>query len=406
MSKYMKRKGENMTYQKAYEICLQKLEIHMEHMKERTYDLFGCTDGDYYAHENDAYIDEFIGSWVASFVTGMAPIAYQTHGDDKYLQWADTFAEQYRRKVFETPQLTMHDLGFLYLPYSVALYKLTGDKKHRETALKAADELAKRFNIHCHFIEAWDEMTKEKKELRGIVDSMMNLPLLLWAWKETEHTFYRDVAVACLETIKDNYLREDGSVCHAFLYDEQTGKVKCEANTCGYANGSHWARGTSWFVYGMAIAYSYTKDVRYLKAAEKAAKKFIECLTEEDSIPVWDFRLPKELPAKNYHPNPRIITWWDESLSENKKYNRDTSAAAIMVCAFQLLYEQTKDDFYQRHSQRILQSLCECYVDTNEKIPGMLKCGNGQMAYVTYGDYYLVQALAYELHQIHTCWYV
>ena len=391
------------TYQEAYEICLKKLSIHMEHMKGRAFDLTGCTDGDYYAHKNGAFIDESYWSWTASMITGMGAIAYRTHGEKKYLEWADAFAEQYRRKVFDTPLLTMHDLGFLYLPYSVALYKLTEEQKHRETALKAADELAKRFNLQCGFIEAWDEMSKKKKELRGIVDSMMNLPLLMWAWKETGHTFYRDVAVACLETIKENYLREDGSVCHAFFFDADTGKVRAEANSCGYANGSHWARGTGWFVYGMAIAYEYTQEKRYLEAAEKAAKKFVECLTEEDGIPVWDFRLPEELPARACR-NTKIDPKWDETLPENKKYNRDASAAAIMICAMQLLYQQTGNEFYQYHYQKMLQTLCDSYVDTDEQIPGMLQRVNGQMVYATYGDYYLLQALACEVYRIDTCW--
>lgn len=33
-------------------------------------------------------------------------------------------------------------------------------------------------------------------------------------------------------------------------------------------------------------------------------------------------------------------------MPENKKFNRDASAAAIMVCAFQLLYKQTGDYFF------------------------------------------------------------
>lgn len=375
----------------------------MDQMNERAFDLIACADGDYYAHENGAFIDECYWSWTASLITGMAPIAYLTQKEEKYLEWADTFAEQYRKKVFDTPLLNMHDLGFLYLPYSVALYKITGEKKHRETALKAADELAKRFHISCHFMEAWDEMTREKKELRGIIDSMMNLPLLMWAWKETRHTFYRDVAVTCLETIKNNYLRADGSVCHAFFFDEETGTVKAEANSCGYANGSHWARGSGWFVYGMAIAYEFTGDLSYLNAAEKAAKKFIECLTEEDFIPVWDFRLPADLPALGCR-NKKYTFQWDATCSENKKYNRDSSAAAIMVCAFQLLYKQTGEVFYFNNYQKMLQSLCERYLDINEQIPGMLKCSNGQMVYTTYGDYYFLQALAYEEYRIEICW--
>ena len=48
---------------------------------------------------------------------------------------------------------TMHDLGFLYSLYSVALYKLTGDPHQRALGLKAANVFAGRFipeSGSCH----------------------------------------------------------------------------------------------------------------------------------------------------------------------------------------------------------------------------------------------------------------
>jgi len=38
--------------------------------------------------------------------------------------------------------------------YSVALYKLTGDRQHRETGLAAAQALYQRFNAKAGFIRA------------------------------------------------------------------------------------------------------------------------------------------------------------------------------------------------------------------------------------------------------------
>ena len=392
-----------MNFSEAYDICLKKAHIHIEKMRGEVCELNACTDGDYYAHPMGLPLGSF-WSWTPSFVTGLAPIAYMTHHVGEFLIWANSFATKYRSKVFDTPLKSMHDLGFIYLPYSVALWKLTGDGCHRETAVKAADELVKRFSINGRYIEAWSEMDKPQKSCRAIVDTMMNIPLLLWAWKETGHTFYHDVACACIDTVLKNYLREDGSVCHAFIFDDETGEIKEEANTCGFSNGSHWARGTGWFVYGMAIAYEYTGDKRYLDAAEKAGHKFVDCLTEEDKIPVWDFRLPKEKPAHSFRPAGED-PFWDESKEENKKLNRDSSAAAVMVCAFQLLYRQTKDAFYKSSYTELLQTLCDSYLDTDKNLPGMLKCTNGRMEYSTYGDYYFMQALAYELYRIDICWY-
>lgn len=391
-----------LTYKEAYELCLKKLKVHMEHMKDRAYELRGCCDGNYYDHKNGAEVENY-WCWMASFTTGMGPIAYQTHKRKDCLAWAESFAYQYHDKVFETPGNAMHDLGFLYLPYSVAMYQVTGDRKHKLSALKAADDLAKRFHFKGHFIEAWDEMTKEDRECRGIVDTMMNLPLLLWAWKETSNAFYYEIAIRVLRMAARVFLREDGSVCHAFFFDNETGQVKAEANSCGYANGSHWARGTGWFVYGMAIAYSYTKEQCFLDAAEKAGRKFVECLTEEDGIPVWDFRLPEEFPA-TANLGDGILPDWDIADPANKVYNRDSSAAAIMTCAFQLLYRLTEDAYFDEHAHRMLGTLCEKYVNPDEATAGILTHVEGNMEYDSYADYYFMQALASEVYKIRTCW--
>lgn len=393
---------QKFTLNEAYELCLKKLDVHKKNMNDRAFEVKACPDGNYYDYEAGSDL-QYTWNWMTSFTTAMGAFAYQTHKDEDSFAWTESFYEQYRAKVFDTPMNVMHDLGFLYLCYSVQIYRMTGDKKHRANALKAADELAKRFNFRGHFIEAWDEMTREKKECRGIVDSMMNVPLLLWAWKETGHTYYKEIAIAVLDTTRENYLREDGSVCHAFFYDDLTGKIKEEVNSCGYANGSHWARGTGWFVYGMAIAYSYTGETRFLEASVKAAKKYVECLTEADSIPVWDFRLPQTLPAtacRSFSNEPM----WDEEDPANKIYNRDTSAAAIMACAFQLLYKLTKGEYFKENAQKFLKDLCEGYVNPDPQVAGILTASNGCMTYTSFGDYYFMQALASELYDITTCW--
>ena len=91
----------------------------------------------------------------------------------------------------------MHDLGFIYSPYAVMLYKITDDEKYKNIGIAAADALIKRFIPNGGYIRAWGRMddvipdyvdaqlAKDHffTESRGlsIIDTMMNLPLLFWA---------------------------------------------------------------------------------------------------------------------------------------------------------------------------------------------------------------------------------
>ncbi len=45
-----------------------------------------------------------------------------------------------------------------------------------------------------------------------IIDCMMNLPLLYWAWKETEDPRFRHIAVNHADMAQTCFVRPDGSV--------------------------------------------------------------------------------------------------------------------------------------------------------------------------------------------------
>ena len=186
------------------------------------------------------------------------------------------------------------------------------------------------------------------------------------------------------------------------MLDTQGEKAGYERNSCGYANGSHWARGTAWMVYGLVAAYRYTQDEEYLDLAEKIGNKFIDCLTEEDSIPVWDFKLPKDKPAKCCGKSEECE--WDESLSANKKYNRDTSAAAIMSCAFMAFDSMRENRRFAEAADKMMSTLTENYLNCDTTVPGMLKCSNGRNHYTIYGDYYYFAALAMKVYGCKGCW--
>ncbi len=396
-----------MTLEEAYQICVLKAQLHFKKLNGPLFvEPSETYSGDYYCfYPFQERFADFRGAWVTSMITGMAPLIYQTMGDRSLLQWSERFLGEYYDKVYRPFTSTIHDLGFLYLPYSVYWYQLTGNTKHRDIALKAADELVKRFNVRGHFIEAWDEMNKETRECRMIVDTTMNLALLYWAWKETGNYFYREVADAHLETAVKVLVREDASVAHGWFFDSETGRPLREVNSCGFDVGSHWSRGTAWLVYGLTIAYSYTKSEKYWNVAQRVTEKYLECLLDDTLVPLWDFRLPAELPAracinvaKNYVPS------WDERLPENRKYNVDSSAAAIMACAFQLMYKLKLDESYRKYADKILLELANRFFNTDVKQTAMLTRCYGKDCSSLYGDYFFMLGLAMRLYSIKTCW--
>ena len=133
-----------MDYKKQLDRVIRRIDENMEKIK--TAHLRGSDKDGIYTNSERSF---FAGDqWTFSFHTGMVFFAYMHTGDLKYLKYLNTFKETYEDKVYRYADTTMHDLGFLYSLYSVAEYKLTGDLRAKETALKAADELGKRFNIN------------------------------------------------------------------------------------------------------------------------------------------------------------------------------------------------------------------------------------------------------------------
>lgn len=386
---------------KYYDV-LCKFNLHMRAMHDcLPFENRACKDGHYYAWEPgcDLY---FKDNWMTSFITGLAPVYYQNTPNSEYLKWANGFRKYYHNKMFETPMESMHDIGFLYSPYSVAMYKLTGDKSHREDALKAADELTKRFDIKGGYIDAWGRMDDDTRVGRAIIDCMMNLALLLWAWKETKHTYYRDIALSHAEVTRRYFIRDDYSVAHSYDFDRKTGECVREHNDCGYSNGSWWARGTAWAVYGYSILADYTDSDEYRELAENIAKAYISQLPKDSCVPVWDFRLPKEKPAKKCGKDPAE---WDETKAENCEFNVDTSAAAIMACGLICLYEQTDEKWMIEFVLKTMKELSsDKYMDFRPEVEGILSHQNGQMTYTTFGDYFYVEALSKILFNSKNCW--
>lgn len=363
-------------YEAAFHNSLQKVQNTMREMPNPPAEYGACEDG-YYFRRPPYLPFEHIGTWMTSFYTGEALLAYHRTGEREYLDWVKSYLGAYGSKLYDTPEDTMHDLGFLYVLYAVGYYKETRDKTFRSLAVRAADELAKRMNLDYGMIRAWGRCDCLNHHSAGlaIIDCMMNLPLLFWASEETGNPFYNQIAVRHADATLENFIRPDGSVCHGYQYKEAAGVPVGEVNHCGYQTGSFWARGLTWAVYGFALAYRYTGRERYLDTSRKLAFRFIKetARDSDDPVPPWDFRLP-----------------------DGQEKKRDSSAAAIAACAFHELSQYDggrNSELYQAGARLLHRLMSDQYQNRDPESCGILLHSNGREHTTSFGDYFYMEAL-------------
>ncbi|WP_099467257.1 glycoside hydrolase family 88 protein [Konateibacter massiliensis] len=268
-----------------------------------------------------------------------------------------------------------HDLGFLWLPSAVANYRLTGDEQSRCRGLIAASLLASRFNIEGKFIRAWNAPASSSL----IIDCLMNLPLLYWASEEEGDPRFAMIAKQHTRTAMNYLLRQDGSCNHIAEMDENTGEFLDNPKGQGFEKGSSWSRGQAWSIYGMTLAYRYTKETAYLDAAKKAAHYFISNAALTGYVSLLDFRAPKE---------PLYY---------------DTTATACAACGLLELsayVSEHEKDLYVQSAYRMLQGMSEGFVDFDIETDGILQKGSARYdresdreVPIIYGDYYFVELL-------------
>ncbi len=361
----------------ALDVCLEKIRANIERLAAEPKSGAFAANGNYFAFDEGFFE---ISNWTSSFFTGMAALAYEKTRDEFFLLQCRRLAPHYRDKVFIHGMETMHDIGFLYSLYSVALYRLTGDAADRTVGLRAADELTKRFVARGGYIRAWGRMDETDTDYAGlaIIDCLMNLPLLFWATAETGLLRYREIAVRHAETVLANFIQPDDAVFHSYRFDAETGKPAQPDNYCGRTVHSDWARGTTWAIYGFVLLFGHTGARRYLDCSRRLAAKFIRNLDSE-VVPVWDFKLPA-----------------------GEKMLRDSSAAAIAASAFLELARHLPDDAeLPAAAQRLLDRLSsEDYLNADAACPGVLRhgevgdgVGRARSCYTSWGDYFFMEAL-------------
>ncbi len=315
--------------------------------------------------------------WCSGFFPGELWYMYEYTKDDFWKQKAEAFTAPIER---EKTNGGTHDMGFkVYCCFGNG-YRLTGNTQYKDIMLEAARTLTTRYKEKVGCLRSWDH-NKDKWQCPVIIDNMMNLELLFWAFKESGDSLFYNIAVNHANTTMKNHFREDYSSYHVIDYDTITGQVLKKNTHQGYAHESAWARGQAWGVYGYTMCYRETKKPEYLEQAKHIANYIFSNPTlPADLIPYWDYNAPQI-------PNEA----------------RDVSAATVTACALYELgmYDTANAKQYKAWADKILENLTAHYRAALNADRGFLLLhstgsapSNSEVDVpIIYADYYFLEAL-------------
>lgn len=329
-------------------------------------------------------------TWTTGFWTGQIWLAYEYCKDEKLKQAGEIQMASFLKRMNEKVDVDHHDMGFLYSPSCVAGYKLTKSPIGKDAAIKAADQLLTRYRPVGEFLQAWGPLNTAENN-RFIIDCLLNVPLLFWATEMTNDDKYALVAQKHIKTALLNVIREDYSTWHTFYFDLETGNPSHGATCQGYRDGSAWARGQAWGIYGLALAYKYSKNREYIDLFHGVVNYYLA-------------HLPKDM-----------VPYWDLEFTDGSSEPRDSSSASIAACGFLEMSKylnETDGNYYTDIAKRMMKSLYDHYAVKD------VKESNGLVLHSTYskkspyntctpcgvdecnswGDYFYMEALT-RLHK-------
>lgn len=331
-----------------------------------------------YLTENGLYQDmteKDIFWWTNGYWGGIMWQMYHATGDEQYKTMAVDTELKIEKNLHHYCGMD-HDSGFKWLLTAVANYRLTGDQNAKDRALIAANSLAGRFNMAGNFIRAWNDENGVNRAGWAIIDCMMNLPLLYWAYEELDDPRFLQIAQAHADMAMKKFVREDGSVNHIVVFDPVSGQVIKTLGGQGYEEGSSWTRGQAWAIYGFVLSYMHTRKEEYLHTAKKVAHYFMANIPDSGLIPV-DFRQPKD------------CVW------------EDGTAAAIAACGLleiEKYVTENEKSIYHKAAVKMLKALEREGCWDEEKDYFVEKCSAEYHAKehdfpMMYADYFFMEAV-------------
>ncbi len=319
--------------------------------------------------------------WCGGFWPGILWMDYSVSKDAEVRNAAEGYTSALRDIAFRP--CYDHDIGFLIFCSFGKGYELNRSEDYKGVILAAADSLATLFNPLVGTLLSWPrEVGPRGWPHNTIMDNMMNLDLMFWASRNGGDPLLYDLALTHAKTTMLNHFREDGSCCHVAVYDTLTGSFIKGVTHQGYSDGSMWARGQAWAIYGYTMTYRYTGKRIFLDFAQKVTDIYLKRLagTSDDLVPLWDMDDPRGLKAP-----------------------KDASAAAIVADALlelQGYVDCEKSAVYREAALGMLAQLSSAPYRSGDSNVSFLLHSTGHHpagseidASIIYADYYYLEAL-------------
>ena len=318
------------------------------------------------------------GNWFCGFWVGMLLASYLHTGDEKFLNLANDRMVLVEERADDG---NTHDIGFIFLSSAMPFFRITGKRRHRETALRAADKLRSRLVVteRGSYISSWGPMTDPRGRASSAIDTMANIPLLYWAANEADDASFRLAAEEHARMTMRSFNRADNTQFHAVEYDTETGERQRGYTFQGAHDNSHWSRGTGWAVMGLAATAANSGETAYLDQAIGISEKWFKSLGDK-TVPPFDFD------------------------ASGEGVPEDSSASAILAAGLldvsALHPDANVAAFWRSKAEYLIRGLCEEYLATDPKHRGILMHGCyskphriGLDAAVMFGDYFFAEAL-------------
>jgi unsaturated chondroitin disaccharide hydrolase len=311
------------------------------------------------------------GVWTGGFWAGLLWLVHERAPSQARAALARSFTDRLLPRASDSHN---HDLGFMFFPSAIKGWQVTGEERYRSSALAAARALAGQFNSRGGFIPGWGFFGGEDWSGSVLIDTLMNLPLLVWAARQGEGEDLMEVVRRQVDTSLKHHLRADGSVAHVVKFDPADGRPIGAATYQGLSAQSAWARGQAWALTGLALLAGMTGDAGHREASKRVAAYFVSQLPQ-DLIPPWDFS------------------------AVGAGQPKDSSAAAIASYGLLKLFQLTDDRHYFHTASKLLRALAVTCANTSDEGGLLLHAtadfphGLGIDESTMYGDFYYLKSL-------------
>ena len=119
--------------------------------------------------------------WTSGFFPGTLWYMYEHTNNPMWKEKAIEFTTNVEKEKYNTGT---HDLGFMMYDSFGNGLRLTNNESYKPILIESAKSLITRYVPKAKTIRSWDH-NKDKWQCPVIIDNMMDLELLFWAFKET-----------------------------------------------------------------------------------------------------------------------------------------------------------------------------------------------------------------------------